>query len=100
MADCPTTWPTVGYNGGTSFQERGLAVATTIGPRDDQILRTLTMKVPMLSLPQVASTWWNKTPSGVANARRRLGKLTRLGLVTRLRLVVRPLPNMTGPTVA
>lgn len=36
----------------------------------------LTHKVRLLSLAQIARTWWNPSPAGVANARKRLTVLT------------------------
>lgn len=67
--------------------------------RDDEILRTLSLKVRLLSLAQVAAAWWEPTEAGRLNARRRLTKLVGDGLVTRLRVQARPLPPLVAPAL-
>lgn len=68
--------------------------------RDDDILRTLALKVRLLTLDQVAAGWWGPTEAGLAGARRRLARLAAAGLVRRLRVPVRPLPPLEAPVVA
>jgi len=67
--------------------------------RDDDILRTLALRLRLLSLEQVAALWWEPTARGLVGARRRLSLLVEAGLLKRLRLQVRPLPPLDGPTV-
>ena len=69
-------------------------------PRDDEILRTLALRLRLLSLGQVASTWWGPGERGLVNARRRLAMLAGAGLLRRLRVQVRPLPPLDGPAIA
>jgi hypothetical protein len=70
---------------------------TRLRPRDNQILRALTLKVRLFSLEQLASAWWTATRSGRDNARKRMAALSELGLVARLRPLARPLPQPIGP---
>ena len=72
----------------------------TLQTRDDIIMRTLSLKVRLLSLRQLAAAWWSDSPSGTADARRRLAKLVEAGLVIRHRLPARPLPELTRPVVS
>lgn len=67
--------------------------------RDDEILRTLALKVRLLSLDQVAAGWWEPTEAGRMNARRRLAQLASEGLMTRLRVQARPLPPLLAPVL-
>jgi hypothetical protein len=68
--------------------------------RDDDILRTLALRLRLLSLEQVAAHWWEPTEQGLVNARRRLATLAEAGLLRRLRLQLRPLPTLDAPTLA
>jgi hypothetical protein len=68
--------------------------------RDDDILRTLALRVRLLSLAQVAEGWWEATDAGRTNARRRLAKLAQSGLIGRLIVPARPLPPLDAPTLA
>lgn len=68
--------------------------------RDDDILRTLALKLRLLSLEQVAALWWESTERGLVNARRRLAALMDAGMLRRLRLQTRPLPTLDAPTLA
>lgn len=67
--------------------------------RDDEILRTLSLKVRLLSLAQVAGTWWEPTDSGRSTARKRLAQLADAGLLRRLRIPARPLPTLEAPAL-
>jgi hypothetical protein len=68
--------------------------------RDDDILRTLALRLRLLSLDQVASTWWEPGERGLVNARRRLALLVDAGMLRRLRVQVRPLPPLDRPALA
>lgn len=71
--------------------------------RDREILLALTHKVRLLSLEQIARTWWNASPVGVASARKRLATLTAKDspsseqFVLRLRVNAHPELNLSGP---
>lgn len=67
--------------------------------RDDDILRTLALRLRLLALDQVARTWWRPGERGLVNARRRLAMLAEAGLLRKLRLQVRPLPALDAPAV-
>lgn len=69
-------------------------------PRDDDILRTLALRLRLLSLEQAAAHWWRPDERGRVDARRRLGLLVDAGLLRSLRLQVRPVPPLDGPIVA
>ena len=72
----------------------GAAIASR---RDQQILNTLVLRVRVLSLAQVARTWWTETATGIARARRRLQDLERQGLVRLAMLSARPQLGLTDP---
>jgi hypothetical protein len=65
--------------------------------RDEDIVKTLVLKVRMLSLDQLAEGWWQPTATGKANARRRLAMFARTGMVRRAHVQARPLPEMSSP---
>jgi hypothetical protein len=73
--------------------------------RDREILIALTHKVRLLSLEQIARTWWGASPSGIATARKRLTLLTGKAAVNsaytnvmrRLRLNAHPELKLSGP---
>lgn len=67
--------------------------------RDDDILRTLALRLRLLSLDQVAAGWWEPGERGLVNARRRLAMLVAVGLLRKLRVQVRPLPALDGPAL-
>lgn len=69
---------------------RKVSSAFGVERRDSEILSTLTQKVRLLSLDQVARTWWGGTKTPEANARRRMAQLTTRGFVERLRVNARP----------
>lgn len=68
--------------------------------RDDEILRTLSLRVRLFALDQIAAAWWTSTPAGRTNARRRLATLVDAGMLRRLRVNVRPLPALEGPVLS
>jgi hypothetical protein len=65
--------------------------------RDEDLLMTLVSRVRLLSLPQVADTWWHGLASRAACARRRLHVLAERSLVAPLHVMARPLPPLRGP---
>jgi hypothetical protein len=67
--------------------------------RDREILETLTLRVRMLSVAQVARTFWSNGAIGEANSRRRLSQLDDAGLVHRLTVMARPELNLTEPLI-
>lgn len=68
-----------------------------IASRDEQVLHTLARKVRLFSLSQLAAQWWSATPSGVANARKRLRQLLDAGYLEVHRVTARPLPAIEQP---
>lgn len=75
-------------------------VATVITNRDEQLLFALARAVRFFSLNQIARTWWTDTPSGTANARRRLRQLTSAGLLDSERIFAEELPQLDSPVVS
>lgn len=73
--------------------------AVILVDRDQEILRTLALKVRLLSLAQLAAAWWSDSSSATTSARRRMNQLTRLGLITALKVLARPVPHITAPLV-
>jgi hypothetical protein len=67
--------------------------------RDQEILKTLALKVRMFSLDQIAQTWWNASATGKANARRRLATLVSAKLLRLSHVQARPLPELTSPVI-
>ena len=65
--------------------------------RDEEILKTLALKVRMLSLDQLVQTWWKATATGKANARRRLAALVANKLLRLAHVQARPLPELSAP---
>ena len=65
--------------------------------RDLDIVETLTLKVPVLSLRQIASAWWPASNRQLANTRRRLVLLNAGGLIRKYTLPAHPLLQMDGP---
>ena len=71
----------------------------TLGPRDNEILDALTIRVRLFSVAQIARTWWAGTADPEANARERLKQLDRAGLVTRFVLMSRPELELEAPVL-
>lgn len=67
--------------------------------RDLRLLETLTLRVRLLSLDQVAAHFWNVTPGGLANARRRLVRLADVGLVDVTHVHSRPILDLSAPVL-
>ena len=66
-------------------------------PRDEAILRTLTHRVRMLSLEQIARTWWSDSDASRETARRRLRHLASAGLLERVEILTHPILALDGP---
>lgn len=62
----------------------------TLSDRDKQILVALTRKVRLLSVSQIARTWWTETSDPERNARRRLSELERGSLVKIIEISAHP----------
>jgi hypothetical protein len=67
--------------------------------RDEELLMTLLARVRVLSLGQIADTWWHGLASRGVCARRRMRVLAERALVTQLRVMARPLPILREPVV-
>lgn len=65
--------------------------------RDEAILDTLTRRVRVLGLCQVAETWWTNSARKSEEARSRLKQLEERGLVQFLNLLARPVPVLSLP---
>lgn len=65
--------------------------------RDLQILEALTVKVRMLTIEQIAETWWPPGRYQVTNARRRMVRLVRAKLVLRYRINIHPRIPLNAP---
>ena len=65
--------------------------------RDLQILEALTVKVRMLTVEQIAETWWPPGRYQVTNARRRMVRLVRAKLVLRYRINIHPRIPLNAP---
>lgn len=71
-----------------------------IGPwteRDLDILRTLALRVRLLTLEHLAGIWWADSRRGVNTARARMRKLTRAGFLHRYLMNVHPLLPLQRP---
>lgn len=70
-----------------------------ITDRDRAILLALTHKVRLLSLPQIARTWWNETEAGLTNTRKRLNLLAAgpTPLVRKLQVNAHPELDLVEP---
>lgn len=65
--------------------------------RDQDILRTLTLRVRILSIDQLAKAWWSDTGNPRRAARRRLDQLEAARLVSRRSVLARPLLPLASP---
>lgn len=68
--------------------------------RDEDILRTLSCKVRVLSLRQLIETWWGASRSAKPNAKARLDELVGEGLVLRDMVLAHPMLPLEAPVVA
>lgn len=71
-----------------------------LSQRDDDICRILTHKVRVLSLPQIAATWFASVAGPLRAARKCVAALQEIGLVTVTTLVVHPPVAVQAPLVA
>jgi hypothetical protein len=70
-----------------------------LSQRDDDICRILTHKVRVLSLPQIAATWFASAAGPLRAARKCVAALQEAGLVTVATLVVHPPVAVPAPLV-
>lgn len=68
--------------------------------RDEVILDTLTRRVRVLSLAQVARVWWGSRKGSVAQAKNRLRELEGQGWVEVFSILARPEPPLDSPVTA
>lgn len=73
-----------------------MSTQITITSRDEEILRTLTTKVRLFSLRQIANLWWN---GDLANTRRRLRQLAEAELLLSAKVMARPILQLEAPIV-
>lgn len=73
------------------------ALGESLRGRDLEILEVLSRRVRMLSVDQIATTWWGSTRNATANASRRLAELERRGLVRRMQAMAHELPELAEP---
>jgi hypothetical protein len=73
--------------------------AAMLSERDDAILETLSVKVRLLTLEQIAGVWWTPTPTGIANARKRLARLRSMGLIESWQVKAHPLLSLESPVI-
>lgn len=71
----------------------------TLTPRDDEILDALSLRVRMLSLPQIARNWWSGAEHPQSAARDRLDRLVHHGWLSRTRALARQLSPFAAPQV-
>jgi len=67
--------------------------------RQDEIVSTLTHKLRLLTLGQIARTWWAETSRPEENARRSLAQVVACGLLRRIRVNARPELLLRSPVV-
>ena len=68
-----------------------------VRPHEREILETLSVRVRIMTLQQVARTWWSHTQDPRANAARGVRRLADAGLVETLRVLARPELPLTEP---
>jgi len=65
--------------------------------RDEEILQSLSVRVRLLTLKQIAGHWWCGNKRATDDARRRLAHLVTVGYLTRPRVLAAPLPDLSHP---
>jgi len=65
--------------------------------RDREILDTITVRVKLLSIPQIARTWWGKSADPEGNARKRIRQLEDAGLLRAISIFAHPEILFAGP---
>lgn len=80
-------------------QPRASTPATSLAltSRDRELLDTLAMRIRVLSLSQVARTWWHSAANPQRSSRERLARLEAAGWVTLFRATARPELTLEGP---
>jgi hypothetical protein len=68
-----------------------------ITERDEELLATLSLKVHLASLGQIASAWWAKSRTPAKSARVRLRKLQESGWLEKQRVNIHPLLPLLQP---
>jgi hypothetical protein len=71
--------------------------AISLTPRDERINETLVREIPLLTLDQIARTWWPQNKSSRDDARRRVGLLVRIGFLRSFRVRAHPELDLTKP---
>jgi hypothetical protein len=74
--------------------------SATLTSRDTEILETLTLKVRLLSVRQLARTWWGSSRNSEANARTRIRQLEETGFVSRFVMMAHPELPLTSPVAS
>jgi hypothetical protein len=77
-----------------------MAQLRRLSAREAEILDALTLRVRVLSIDQLARTWWSGSPHQTAHARRAVRALERDGLVRRSMLVAHPELLLTKPVIS
>lgn len=65
--------------------------------RDDEIIRTLTLKIHILTLSQIIKTWWKSSSTAKDKARKRMHCLKKAGLIKSERVLVYPMLPLERP---
>lgn len=73
------------------------ATPVTLTSRDRELLDTLTVRVRVLTLAQIARTWWPQTADPKRQCRERLVRLEAAGWVTLFHATARPELALSGP---
>ena len=68
--------------------------------RDEQIVRTLCLKVRICSLEQIAVMWWGQSSNAIARAGRRLHKLVERDILEEDQINAHPFLPLSAPVVA
>ena len=72
-------------------------MARALTQRDEEILDTLSRRVRLLVLSQIATHWWKSTSSSKANAQARIRTLEQAGWVSSHVVMAHPILQMEGP---
>lgn len=72
---------------------------TSVSVRDEEVLDCLTRRVRVLSIPQIARTWFGETSDPGRQARRRMAMLEQAGLIQGRTVSARPELTLSRPLV-
>ncbi len=75
------------------------AMNVVITNRDEELLSTLSLKIHLASLEQIASAWWAEATAPDRQARERLRKLEADDWLLRKRVNIHPLLGLVSPVV-